>query len=186
MPDVILVMIITDQDGAITNVSYHVYPNTLHRFCIWHIETKFSMTLDATIPYYNSNVFRRCIWDFETLEEFDLKWEEVVEQTKTAHNALLKSFFSLRSKWVPIYVKHVFSAGMSSSQRVESVHTFFKRYVSNKNSLFDFINRFEIAIKHLRHSKLQKDHINFNSKPLLRTSLAMEKQLGDIYTHEIF
>lgn len=55
-----------------------------------------------------------------------------------------------------------FFAGMSSSQISESSHVFFKRYVSSKNSLMDFIVRFNKALRHQRHNELVADHTEMN------------------------
>ncbi|KAL2461734.1 Protein FAR1-RELATED SEQUENCE 1 [Abeliophyllum distichum] len=72
----------------------------------------------------------------ESPAEFKQQWIKVMETTKLGNNEWLSSLFEIRSRWVPAYVKHVFAAGMSSSQRSESGHSFLKKYVDRKN-LFD-------------------------------------------------
>ncbi|KAK3182984.1 hypothetical protein Dsin_030270 [Dipteronia sinensis] len=93
--------------------------------------------------------------------------------------------YEISSKWVLVYVNHVFSTEMSSSQRVESYHAFFKRYVSKKNSLLDFITRFNRAIARQRHEELIADHVDINEKPLLKMPNLIEKQMVEIYTRKI-
>ncbi|XP_073137665.1 protein FAR1-RELATED SEQUENCE 5-like [Henckelia pumila] len=90
--------------------------------------------------------------------------------------------YDLRKKWVPAYLNHVFAAGMSSSQRSESSHSFFKRYVSKKNSLVDFIIRFNRALKHQRHNELVSDHVDRNESPKIKGNLPMEHQMVKVYT----
>jgi hypothetical protein len=41
--------------------------------------------------------------------------------------------------WVPVYVNHKFWAGMTTTQRAESIHAFFKRYITKKASLSKFV-----------------------------------------------
>ncbi|CAA0832607.1 Unknown protein [Striga hermonthica] len=94
--------------------------------------------------------------------------------------------YAIRDRWVPAYIKHVFSAGMSSSQRVESNHAFFKRYLDRKCSLNDFFTRFSRAIAHQRHEELMAGHIDFHEKPRINTTFAIEKQMAGIYTKTIF
>ena len=53
----------------------------------------------------------------------------------------------MRDRWVPAFVNHIFAAGMSSSRRAESSHSFFKKYISKKNSLMDFITFFNRALR---------------------------------------
>ncbi|XP_048336355.1 protein FAR1-RELATED SEQUENCE 9-like [Ziziphus jujuba] len=75
---------------------------------------------------------------------------------------------------------------MSSSQRAESSHAFFKKYVSKRNLLMDFILRFNRAFAHQRHEELRADHVDTNEKPVLKLPLKMEKQMAKIYTRKIF
>ncbi|KAH6811676.1 hypothetical protein C2S51_025438 [Perilla frutescens var. frutescens] len=77
-------------------------------------------------------------------------------------------------------------AGMSSSQRAESNHSFFKRYVHKKNSLVDFILHFNRALVHQRHEELVANHIDLNEKSRTFTSSVMEEQMVSTYTKTIF
>ncbi|XP_060670968.1 protein FAR-RED IMPAIRED RESPONSE 1-like [Ziziphus jujuba] len=179
-------MIITDQDPAMTKAVAQSLPNTFHRYCSWHILEKFSIYLN-TITYRDFyNDFKHCIWESERPEEFERKWASIIKKENLHDNEWLKSIFELRSRWVPAYVNHVFSAGMSSSQRVESSHAFFKRIISKKNLLMDFILRFNRALAHQHHEDLNADHVDINEKPVLKQPLEMEKQMAEIYTRKIF
>ncbi|KAL2475805.1 Protein FAR-RED IMPAIRED RESPONSE 1 [Abeliophyllum distichum] len=101
-------------------------------------------------------------------------------------NEWLHSMYDIRARWVPAYVKHIFSAGMSSSQRSESGHSFLKKYVNRKNSLMGFITRFNRALSHQRHEELVANHVDLNEQPRLMSSLMMEGQMVQIYTKKIF
>ncbi|XP_004293183.1 PREDICTED: protein FAR-RED ELONGATED HYPOCOTYL 3-like [Fragaria vesca subsp. vesca] len=61
-------------------------------------------------------------------KEFDNKWKEVVERSSISDNGWLQSIYDIRASWVLAYCNHIFSAGMSSSQRAESCHSFFKKF----------------------------------------------------------
>ncbi|KAF7115337.1 hypothetical protein RHSIM_RhsimUnG0059000 [Rhododendron simsii] len=75
---------------------------------------------------------------------------------------------------------------MTSSQRSESDHAFFKRYVSKNNSLLEFVTRFDRALSNLRHNELNLDHKDVNEKPVLKTSWLMEKRMSELYTRTIY
>ncbi|XP_038688834.1 protein FAR-RED IMPAIRED RESPONSE 1-like [Tripterygium wilfordii] len=75
---------------------------------------------------------------------------------------------------------------MSSSQRAESCHAFFKSYVSKKNTLMDFVVRFTRALKHQRHQELMLDHKDINEQPITKTMWPMEKFMAEVYTQTIF
>jgi len=179
-------MIITDQDPAMTRAISEVLPYTYHRYCSWHILMKFSDKLDSIkfSAYYKE--FSDCIWNSEMRKEFDSKWIDLVDRSGLSDNKWLRSMYEIRSSWVPAYVNHVFSAGMSSGQRTESAHAFFKRYVSKKSSLVDFMIRFGERLVRQRHEELLADHKDLTEKPKAQIFHYVLVQMVDIYTREIF
>ncbi|CAL9011729.1 unnamed protein product [Prunus brigantina] len=125
MPGDALKIIITDQDPAMTKAISEALPNTFQRYCSWHILNKFSDKPECILHYQQ---FRECVWDSESRDEFDLRWKSIVENSGSNEDTWLQSIFNIQSKWVPTYVNHIFSCGMSSSQRAESGHAFFKSH----------------------------------------------------------
>ncbi|KAL2486234.1 Protein FAR1-RELATED SEQUENCE [Abeliophyllum distichum] len=140
------------------------------------------------VVLYNDQYHRlvHIIKQSESPAEFEQRWIEVMETTELSSNEWLSSLFEIRSRWVPAYVKHVFAAGMSSSQRLESGHSFLKKYVEKKNSLTDIIARFNRALVHQRHEELAANHIDLSQTPKVTTALMMENQMVQIYTKKIF
>ncbi|XP_048336176.2 protein FAR1-RELATED SEQUENCE 5-like [Ziziphus jujuba] len=179
-------MIITDQDPAMIKAVAQSLPNTFHRYYSWYILENFSIYLNAITYRDFYKDFKHCIWESKRSKDFERKWSSIIEKANLHDNEWLKSIFKLRSRWVPAYVNHVFSAGMSSNQYAESSHAFFKRYILKKNLLMDFILRFNRALAHQRHEDLSADHVDINEKPVLKLPLEMEKQMAEIYTRKIF
>ena len=101
-------------------------------------------------------------------------------------NNWLADIYRIRNMWVPAYLKHNFFAGMSTTQRSESMNAFVKQYVEYKNSLLDFILRFDAGVERLRYLEKKEDFENSNGRPKLKTCSPMEKQMADIYTRNIF
>lgn len=50
-------------------------------------------------------------------------------------NQWLNKIFSIREKWIPAYVRHNFCAGMSTTQRSESMNKYFKDFLNSSTSL---------------------------------------------------
>ncbi|XP_073124621.1 protein FAR1-RELATED SEQUENCE 5-like [Henckelia pumila] len=175
-------VIITDQDPAMTKAIAQVFPQTMHRYCLWHILNKFSEKLDPMTFRDHYQSIKHVIENSTTPDEFVSSWEEAMKCAKLEGNDWLQLMYDLRKKWVPAYLNHVFVAGMSSNQRSESSHSFFKRYVSKKNSLVDFIIRFNRALKHQRHNELVSDHVDRNECPKIKGNLPMEHQMVKVYT----
>ncbi|KAL6140113.1 hypothetical protein ACLB2K_058414 [Fragaria x ananassa] len=179
-------MIITDQDYAMKIVIAQVLPNTFHRYCSWHILNKFSEKIGTAKCNDHYDDFRSCVWNLEMPEEFGNKWKEVVERSSLSDNGWLQGIYDIRASWVFAYCNHIFSAGMSSSQRAESCHSFFKKYVDHKNSLLDFVIRFNRGLVHQHHQELVSTHTALNQEPQLQTPHPMESQMAGIYTRACF
>ncbi|XP_024195739.1 protein FAR1-RELATED SEQUENCE 5-like [Rosa chinensis] len=180
-------MIITDQDPAMTKAISEALPQTFHRYCSWHILNKFSEKLDAIKyrDYYQD--FHSYIWNSSSREEFDSRWIEITEKSGLSDNKWLESIYEIRSSWIPAHVNHIFSAGVSSSQRAESQHSFFKNYVSDQNSLVEFMVQFKRGLLHQCHYKLEEDHINIDhEKSKTFMSLDIEDHMAKVYTRKLF
>ncbi|XP_020256462.1 protein FAR-RED IMPAIRED RESPONSE 1-like [Asparagus officinalis] len=163
-----------------------VLPNTFHRYCSWHILMKFSEKIDAVKYSIYKSEFSACIWKSETPEEFDLQWESLIKKSGLEGNKWLQDQYELRSRWIPAYVNHIFSADMSSTQRSESGHAFFKKFVSKNNSLVDFMIQFGRELVRQRHEELMADHKDLIEKPKLRINHDFLEQMVDIYTNEMY
>ncbi|KAL6138384.1 hypothetical protein ACLB2K_063667 [Fragaria x ananassa] len=179
-------MIITDQYSAMTKAISEALPQSFHIYCSWHILNKFSEKLDA-IKYQNYyQDFHSCIWNSSSKEEFDSRWIEITEKSGLSDNKWLQSIYEIRSSWIPSHVNHVFSTGMSSNQRAESQNFFFKSYVSEWNSLVEFMVQFKRGLIHQHHNELKEDHMNIDEKAKTVMSLDVEEHMAKVYTHKKF
>ncbi|KAI5312895.1 hypothetical protein L3X38_042069 [Prunus dulcis] len=75
---------------------------------------------------------------------------------------------------------------MSSSQRVEGSHGFFKQYISRRNSLMDFIIQFERTLSHQRLKELVADHVDAFEVAQCILLMPMNKQMATLYTKTMF
>ncbi|KAL2525863.1 Protein FAR1-RELATED SEQUENCE 5 [Abeliophyllum distichum] len=179
-------IIITDQDAAIAKAISMVLPFTFHWYCLWHILNKFSEKINVMVYNDEYHMLVNIIKHSESSDEFEERWACLMENKDFANNEWLCGMYDIRSRWVPAYVNHIFSAGMSSIQRSESGHSFFKRYVNRKNSLMEFITRFNMALRHQRHEELVANHVDISEQPRLMSKIQMEHQMVHIYTKKIF
>ncbi|XP_020245056.1 protein FAR1-RELATED SEQUENCE 5-like isoform X2 [Asparagus officinalis] len=91
-----------------------------------------------------------------------------------------------RTHWVPCYLKDTFFAGMTSSQRSESINAFFDTYVNSQTLLPDFVEQYHKAILSRRSQELSKDFATLNTKPVMHLNHPIEIQAGELYTRAIF
>ncbi|XP_022889254.1 protein FAR1-RELATED SEQUENCE 5-like [Olea europaea var. sylvestris] len=153
--------IITDQDRAMQNAIKFVFPHTKHRWCLWHILKK----LPEKFGYHDdkASIFftiHGLVCDSHTVDEFEKGWRAMIDMYKLYDNDWLAGLFANRGRWVPCFLKATFWAGMSTTQRSESMNVFFDGYMHSKTSLKQFVEQYERALWNKVEKKFQA---NFKS-----------------------
>jgi transposase-like protein len=117
--------IITDQDKAMKNAIEVVFPKARHRWCLWHIMKKVPEKLGRHSDYESIKLLLHdVVYDSLSKSEFMEKWEKMIEDFELRDNEWLKGLFDERFRWVPVYLRDTFWAGMSTTQRSESMNSF--------------------------------------------------------------
>ncbi|XP_035541673.1 protein FAR1-RELATED SEQUENCE 4-like [Juglans regia] len=180
--------IITDQDRAMKNAIATVFPETRHRLCLWHILKKVPEKLGSYAAYRSElkTQLMKCVYDTQTIEEFEKCWAGFINTYDLHENVWLKSLYVEREYWVPVFLKEHFWAGMSTTQRSESMNAFFDGYVHSKTNLKEFVDQFDSA---LRKKIENENHAEFQSFsqviPCISRSL-IEKKFQELYTNAKF
>ncbi|KAL7220338.1 hypothetical protein ACSBR2_013257 [Camellia fascicularis] len=139
--------IITDQDKAMKNAIQIVFPNVRHRWCLWHILKKLPEKLRGYKEYEAIKFgIQNAVYDSLTKKEFEENWNKLIENYQLESNEWLFGLFEDRHQWVPAFVKDIFWAGMSTTQRSESMHVFFDGYINSKTTLKQFVEQYENAL----------------------------------------
>ncbi|XP_020245275.1 protein FAR1-RELATED SEQUENCE 5-like [Asparagus officinalis] len=182
--------IITDQDKGICNVIQRVFPNTRHRYCKWHLGKHMVdhlLSLQQLHGEEFANYFNRW-WHSKTIETCIQQWDELKEKFNIKENeeGWLQTMYRNRTHWVPCYLKDTFFAGMTSSQRSESINAFFDTYVNSQTLLSDFVEHYDKAILSRHSQELSEDFATLNTKPVMYLNHPIEIQAGESYTRAIF
>ncbi|QHN81452.1 Protein FAR1-RELATED SEQUENCE [Arachis hypogaea] len=123
--------IIIDQCKAMTGAIRNVLPDTVHRWCIWHIMKKSQFKLGGYASF---------------TKHFNL-----------GKNRWLADLYANRRKWVPIFFKSQFWAGMRSTQRSESMHAFYGGYLHCKSGLVQFVHEYDNVLGTKEQKELEDD-----------------------------
>ena len=91
-----------------------------------------------------------------------------------------------REKWIPAYLRRSFCAGMSTTQRSESMNKFFKGYVRSSTMISDFVCQYEKALNARYLKEKQQDVKTKTSMPILKTCYKMEGEAAKVYTRKMF
>ncbi|XP_024627936.2 protein FAR1-RELATED SEQUENCE 5-like [Medicago truncatula] len=180
--------IITDQDTSISNAVAKVFLEVNHHYCMWHIEKKVPEYLNQIYHQHSEfkNQFHKCIHQTITSYDFDSDWGAMIDKYELQDNKWLKKIYSIREKWVPSYVRQSFCAGMSTTQRSESMNKFFKGFLNSSTPLSKFVIQYEKTLDTRYNKEREKNVKTRNSKPLLRTLYPMEEEASKIYTRKVF
>jgi len=116
------------------------------------------------------------VYNSQTCDEFDASWQTLLECYNLEDNAWLHGLYNERTFWVPAYLKDVFWAGMTTTQRSESMNAFFDGYVHSSTSLKEFVDQYDNAL----HRKVEIENVadfnSFNSTISCVSKLPFEKQ----------
>lgn len=146
--------IITDQCRAMQNAIGEVFPNARHRWCLWHIMKKIPEKLKGYTEYESIKFnIKKAVYDSLEKEDFERNWANLIDRYNLKDNVWLGGLFEDRDRWVPAFVKDTFWAGMSTTQRSESINAFFDGYVQSTTTLKTFVEQYELALS----KKVQKE-----------------------------
>jgi len=101
--------IITDQCGAITAAVRNVFPDSRHRFCIWHIMNKAPVKLPTQYRKHMFFYLKLIVYDSKTPAEFDRNWQGFLLDFDLQNHSWLKSIYAIRESWIPAFVGDFFS-----------------------------------------------------------------------------
>ncbi|XP_056687861.1 protein FAR-RED IMPAIRED RESPONSE 1 [Spinacia oleracea] len=185
--------IMTDQDAAMRKAIRIAMPmpKTRHLWCMWHIMQKFSRKLGSMTDFPQIKVaLQTVIYNSLTPVEFEEGWAEVVEtfklkEAKESYKWLVGSY-NQREMWIPVYVKHIFWAGMQTTQRVESINSFFDGYLKKNTRLYQFAPRYCKAMESRANDEKAADVNCCRFTRSLVGEFAVERKFQKLYTDAKF
>ncbi|XP_030486118.2 protein FAR1-RELATED SEQUENCE 9 [Cannabis sativa] len=180
--------ITTDPERLIQSAVAQVLPGTRHRFCKWAIfrETKEKLPqLYQSQPTFEAE-FKKCVNESETINEFESSWESLLQRYYIMDNEWLRSMYSARQQWVPVYMRDAFFGEVSGTEGSGGLNLFFDGFVNASTTIQMLVKQYEKAIVSWHEKELKADYDTINTTPVLKTPSPMEKQAANLYTKRIF
>ncbi|KAG2727616.1 hypothetical protein I3760_01G165700 [Carya illinoinensis] len=164
--------IITDQDRAMKNAIATVFPETRHRYCLWHIMRKLPEKLGSHAKFNNflKTDLQSALYDSHTTTKFEESWGQ-----------LLAKYDLFGNNWL-----HVFWAGMSTTQRSKSMNAFFYGYVHAGTTLKEFVDQFDNALRKKVEVETTADFNCSNQTIPCVSPFNIERQFQKVYTNAKF
>ncbi|CAL0334635.1 unnamed protein product [Lupinus luteus] len=174
--------VIADQDIAIQSAIAKVFPGTSHRFSLWQVKAK-EQDNQGLFGHEFTEDYGKCVYLSQTVEEFDTRWNALLNKYGLKDNAWLEEMYEKRESWVPLYLRGIFFAGIPMNESVES---FFGAFLNAQTPLLEFIPRYERGLERRREEERKEDFNTSNFQPLLQTKEPVEEQCRRLYTLTLF
>ncbi len=172
--------IITDQCQTMRQAIEIVFPETVHRWCIWHITIKLPQKLAGLEAYHDIKYYLlKVVHHSMTVEEFEKSWNHTITSHHLQENEWLANLYEERERWVPAFLNSNFFAGMLSTQRSESMNVFFDDYLHSSTTLKVFMEQFKNALRNKVEKEILSNFECFKGKLKYSSSSPMEKQFQE-------
>lgn len=181
-------VMITDHDKVLKSVISEVFPSVQHCFCLWHVLGKVTENLGHVIKRHEKFTakFEKCIHRSWTVEIFEKRWWKMCDKFELKEDEWVRLLYEERKQWVPTFMRDAPLAGMSTSQRSESVNSFFDKYVHKKTSLLEFLKQYETMLQDRYEEEAKADSDTWNRPPVLKSPSPLEKSVSGLYTNAMF
>ena len=90
--------------------------------------------------------------------------------------------YNKRIFWVPTSLKGLFWTSMRTTQWSESTNAFFVGYVHSSNTLKQFVNQYDVALRKKIENETLVDFKSFNTKLPCVSFFPFEEKFQQIYT----
>nr|GEW32681.1 protein FAR-RED impaired response 1 [Tanacetum cinerariifolium] len=107
-------------------------------------------------------------------DEFDMRWWKLIGVFELQENEY--ALYEDRKKWVPIYMKDTFLAGLSTAQRDDSLNSFFDRYVHKRSSAKEFVKQYGTVLQNRYEAEAVADFDTCHKQTALKSPSPYEKQ----------
>ncbi|PRQ30067.1 putative transcription factor FAR family [Rosa chinensis] len=181
-------VILTDQDKFLKEAIAEVFPDSRHCFCLWHILGKIHEKLGYVIRQHDQFMekFNKCIFKSWTNEQVEIRWFKMVDRFNLRNDIWLQSLYEDRRQWIPAYLRDIFLAGMSTTQRSESINCFFDKYMQRRTTLKEFFEQYNTILREKYEEEAKADFETWHKQPALKSPSPFGKQMATMYTHAIF
>ncbi|KAL2936824.1 Protein FAR-RED IMPAIRED RESPONSE 1 [Bienertia sinuspersici] len=126
------------------------------------------------------------VYNSFTKEEFDSRWDEVTSDYGIVNDEWLSGLFVERSMWVHAYMKDQFRAGMRTMQHVESINSFFDKFVTWQTRLCEFGEKYVAAVERRIMQEKEVTEKGHKYTQNLPTRIPLEKYFQRMYTDAKF
>ncbi|PPD82358.1 hypothetical protein GOBAR_DD20713 [Gossypium barbadense] len=121
-----------------------------------------------------------------SLDQFEKRWWKMVDKFHLREMQWVLSLYEDRKRWVPVFMRDISFAGLSTALRSDSLSSSFDKYVHGETSLREFIEHYRVILEDRYEEEAKADFNAWHETPELKSPSPFEKQISLVYTHEVF
>ncbi|KAK1589001.1 hypothetical protein Q3G72_029450 [Acer saccharum] len=178
--------IITDQCKTLQAAVADVFPRAYHCLSLTRIMQKVPEKLKGLFEYEAIRMaLTRTVYYSLRPEEFEAAWEDMIQCHGIRDHRWIQTLYEDRRRWVPVYLKEIFLAGMFPIQQIEVSTSLFEGYLDKNTPLKEFLDKYDQALQTSYQLEALADMDSRNSSYMLKSRCYFEFQLSKLYTNEI-
>ncbi|CAN1120733.1 Protein FAR-RED IMPAIRED RESPONSE 1, partial [Linum perenne] len=139
--------IFTDQDSAMAAAVKEVLPKTFHGLCTFHVLQNARRNLSTLFTQDFVRKFLVLCYDVDNEQEFDDVWDVMIRECFPSYGPTghkwCKYIRRFREQWSSAWVRNHYTAGMVSTQLVESTNSVLRGFLQPNHSLVEFFPHFD-------------------------------------------
>ncbi|KAJ1429942.1 MULE transposase domain [Sesbania bispinosa] len=176
--------IVTDGGSSMREAIKQVFSNVSHRLCAWHLHKN---TCENVKNSGFLDDFKVAMYSNFTEEKFEVYWKRMVAKHGLVGNKWVTKTYENRSMWASAYFRDKFFGCIRTTSQCEAINSLVKAYVNKKDTILEFINRFEQVLREYTKNEMIAKFKSMFTQPILTTSLQkIEIEAAKIFTLEIF
>ncbi|CAB4400644.1 unnamed protein product [Rhizophagus irregularis] len=158
-------VIFTDGDPAVIAAIRVIYPQTQHLLCIYHIVENVKKKAKSKL---HGDSVKKFVEDFYHMrnsysqEEFELRYQNMLIRYEPCHSYLENKLYPNRAAWARYSITKIFTAGVESTQRVESINGVLKKHVDRGTLLKELVIVIECELEKEASYTRIKDYYGSN------------------------
>ena len=148
-------VILTDMDPAMTAACQIIYKDTYHIHCIWHMSQNLPKRLKHKLGATDFKTFNTDFWKTRNslcVEVFEQRFQALIEKFPNSSTYMRNTLYPIRQSWVRAFTSRSFTAGMQSTQRVESINAIVHKAISSSSTMAEVVEFLD--------SRMQKEDLN--------------------------
>ncbi|XP_052118572.1 protein FAR1-RELATED SEQUENCE 5-like [Arachis duranensis] len=177
-------VVITDGDLAMRDAIKNVLPDATHRFCGWHLQR------NACENIKNPNFlrdFKGLIYDNNDHRDFDRRLAAILDKHNLIRSTWMEKTYETGAMWSHCFLRDKFFGYIRTTSQCKGINSLIRFYVNHKNTLIDFMDNLDRALKEYRNNELIVDFKSQCSEPVMITSLEVyERSASCYFTRNIF